>query len=58
MGAAFGLMKGMLICGVVGLAVLNYGSVWASLQRAIGSAPVAMLTVRCVRALWSGVPGY
>lgn len=57
LGAAFGLVKVLLVVGGLAFAVLSYGEKGSSLRQLIQDSPGARTTARCVGAVLQAVPG-
>ena len=57
LGAFFGVLKGLLICGVVALTLLHYGGEHTAARKLVRGSVSATFTARCVRSLWCAVSG-
>lgn len=56
LGALFGAVKGVLLCGIIALGVLQYADEQGGLHHSVTWSPSAQIGVQCVRALWFGMP--
>jgi len=56
LGALIGMAKGLLLCGIAALAVLQFGDELGDVRRAVRESPSARIVVECARALWFGMP--
>jgi uncharacterized membrane protein required for colicin V production len=57
LGAMLGVIKGVLVCGIIALTVLQFADENAGLRRSVRWSPSARIVVECVRALWFVLPG-
>ncbi len=57
LGALFGVVKGLLVCGIVALVLFQYGARQSSVRRQVSASPSARFTAECVRSLWWAVSG-
>jgi len=55
LGSFFGLIKGFLLCGIIGLALLNYGGRDSVVTTAVAGSGGARFAVQCVGSLWRAV---
>jgi len=56
LGAALGLVKGLLLCGILCLVVLTYGGKDSAVRRSILSAPLGRHCARGARILLDAMP--
>ena len=57
LGAVLGTVKGLLLCGIIALTVLQFADEGGDLRRSVRWSPFARIVVECVRALWFCMPG-
>ncbi|MDP6107086.1 MAG: CvpA family protein [Candidatus Brocadiia bacterium] len=53
MGAGLGLVKGVLLCGILALAIVHFPAGDTALRRQLDRAPIARFSARCAQVLYS-----
>ncbi|MDP6439431.1 MAG: CvpA family protein [Candidatus Brocadiia bacterium] len=54
-GAGLGLIKGVLLCGILALAIMRYPDGDSALRRQLDSSRLAKLSARCAQVLYNTV---